>query len=86
MDLFVSCNENARLAMCSAEKPFSSKLLEVIMKKLHFLGISFLLFVVIGQNAYAAAREWELDQAHSNIYFSVGHIYSKIHGHFNEFK
>ena len=55
------------------------------MKKLHFLGISFLLFVVIGQNAYAAAREWELDQAHSNIYFSVGHIYSKIHGHFNEF-
>ncbi len=55
------------------------------MKKLYFFGISFLLFVVIGQNAYAAAREWELDQAHSNIYFSVGHIYSKIQGHFNEF-
>ena len=55
------------------------------MKKVHFFGVSFLLFVLIAQNTFAAAREWELDQAHSNIYFSVGHIYAKIHGHFNEF-
>jgi polyisoprenoid-binding protein YceI len=68
------------------EKPFLCKISgEVVMKKLHFLGISFLLFVLIAPNAYATAREWVLDQAHSNIYFSVGHIYSKIHGHFNEF-
>ena len=55
------------------------------MKKFLFFGISFLLFVLLVPSAYAAAREWELDQAHSNIYFSVRHIYSKIQGHFNEF-
>jgi polyisoprenoid-binding protein YceI len=38
-----------------------------------------------GQTTNAAARGWELDMAHSNFYFSVGHIFSKIHGHFNEF-
>ncbi len=55
------------------------------MKKVHFFGVSFLLFVLIAQNTFAAAREWELDQAHANVYFSVGHIYAKIQGHFNEF-
>jgi len=54
------------------------------MKKLNFAGLSLILFVLIAQSAYGAAREWELDRAHSNIYFSVDHIYSKIQGHFNE--
>lgn len=38
-----------------------------------------------GQPAAAAAREWEVDKAHSNIYFTVDHVYSKVRGHFNEF-
>lgn len=55
------------------------------MKKLNFAGLSLIIFVFIAQSAYGAVREWELDKAHSNIYFSVDHIYSKIQGHFNEF-
>lgn len=35
--------------------------------------------------AFAAARSWDNDKAHSYIYFDVGHIFSKIRGHFNEF-
>ncbi len=34
--------------------------------------------------SWAAARPWDIDPAHSNIYFSIDHIYAKVHGHFNE--
>ena len=33
----------------------------------------------------AAARSWDLDKAHSNIYFGVTHIFSKVNGLFNDF-
>lgn len=42
-----------------------------------------LLFV--GQSAFGAARSWDLDKNHSNVYFSIDHIFSKVQGHFNEF-
>jgi polyisoprenoid-binding protein YceI len=45
-----------------------------------------LLFILLGcQSVFAEARTWQLDKAHSNIYFSIDHIFSKVHGHFNEF-
>ena len=34
---------------------------------------------------FGAARSWEVDKAHSAIYFSIDHIFSKTRGHFNEF-
>lgn len=34
--------------------------------------------------SWAVARSWELDPAHSSIFFSVDHIYSKVHGSFRE--
>ncbi len=34
----------------------------------------------------AAAPQWELDPAHSSIYFSVKHIYSTTRGYFEDFK
>ena len=55
------------------------------MKKMMLLGVSLVLLLLVAQGAYAAAREWEADKAHANIYFSVDHIYAKIRGHFNEF-
>lgn len=55
------------------------------MKRVHVVGITLFLLVFIAQSAYSAAREWELDNVHSNIYFSVDHIFSKVQGHFNEF-
>ncbi len=33
----------------------------------------------------AVARTWEVDKAHSNFYFTVDHIFSKVMGHFNEY-
>jgi polyisoprenoid-binding protein YceI len=36
-------------------------------------------------SAFCAAQSWNLDKAHSNVYFSVDHIFSKINGHFREF-
>lgn len=48
-----------------------------------FLLMTMLLLGV--QPAFAAARSWELDKAHSNFYFRVDHIYSQIQGHFNDY-
>ena len=36
-------------------------------------------------NAQASAPSWRIDEAHSGIYFGIQHIYSTVHGHFNEF-
>lgn len=47
----------------------------------------FLLFsILIAPAAYSAGDSWEIDKGHSNVYFSVDHIFSKIQGHFNEFE
>ena len=48
----------------------------------------FLVLIIItlgAQSAFAAARGWDLDEAHSNFYFRIDHIYSKVQGHFNEY-
>jgi len=55
------------------------------MKRVSILFLTFLLLITCGQSVSAAARAWELDKAHSNFYFSVVHIFSKIQGHFNEY-
>lgn len=47
--------------------------------------IALLLLFVGGQAAQGAVRSWELDKAHSNFYFSVGHIFSVVQGHFNDY-
>lgn len=46
---------------------------------------TLMLFMFVGQ-LQAAAPAWVLDKAHSNIYFSVDHIFSKVNGHFKEFE
>jgi polyisoprenoid-binding protein YceI len=55
------------------------------MKRLVVFALALLFVTVSGHPASAAARGWELDKAHTNFYFSVDHIYSKIQGHFNEY-
>lgn len=54
------------------------------MKKLYVIFFAVITFTLMSQSSYAAAREWELDPAHSNIYFTVDHIQAKIRGRFNE--
>jgi polyisoprenoid-binding protein YceI len=49
--------------------------------------IPLLIFVLLSfAQAHAAAPQWELDPAHSAIYFSVNHIYSTTRGYFEDFK
>jgi polyisoprenoid-binding protein YceI len=55
------------------------------MKRLVVVTLALLFIIVSGHPVSAAARSWELDKAHTNFYFSVDHIYSKIQGHFNEY-
>jgi len=54
------------------------------MKTLHITVLTVLL-IFSGANVFGAARSWDTDKAHSNIYFSVDHIFSKVRGHFNDF-
>src|SRR5210317_590525 len=56
------------------------------MKTIRITGITFLLSLIVVSSAFSAARSWELDTAHSNVYFSIDHIFSKVNGHFNDFK
>ena len=42
-------------------------------------------FILSTSLVFGAARSWEVDKAHSAIYFSIDHIFSKTRGHFNEF-
>jgi polyisoprenoid-binding protein YceI len=60
------------------KKEKSMKYISTILTFFLVLGLSF-------QNLYAAAPTWKIDEGHSNIYFSVKHIYSKIHGSFDKF-
>jgi polyisoprenoid-binding protein YceI len=49
--------------------------------------IALILFVLLFYaQAHAAAPQWELDPAHSGIYFGVNHIYSTTRGYFEDFK
>lgn len=56
------------------------------MQRARILSITMLLLLFSMQIAYGGMRSWELDKAHSNVYFSIDHIFSKVQGHFNDFK
>ena len=55
------------------------------MKRLSVVSLALLFLLVSTQPLLAAARNWEMDKAHTNFYFTIDHIYSKIRGHFNEY-
>ena len=55
------------------------------MKTIQITGITVLLSLIVVSTAFSAARSWELDKAHSNVFFSIDHIFSKVNGHFNDF-
>jgi polyisoprenoid-binding protein YceI len=46
----------------------------------------FLIVLLFSANTHAAAPQWELDPAHSAVYFSVRHIYSTTRGYFQDFR
>lgn len=55
------------------------------MKRLSIVVFTFLILFTVGQSAQAAVRNWEFDTAHSNFYFQIDHIYSKVIGRFANF-
>lgn len=55
------------------------------MKFLQHVALTTLVLTIGATSAFSAAPSWNLDTAHSNVYFSVDHIFSKVNGHFNEF-
>jgi polyisoprenoid-binding protein YceI len=56
------------------------------MKPIVRFSAVFLFALLFSSQAIAAAPQWELDPAHSGIYFGVNHIYSTTRGYFEDFK
>jgi polyisoprenoid-binding protein YceI len=55
------------------------------MKKTGVLTALILAGVLYAQGAFAEARSWQIDPAHSGFYFTIDHIFSKVRGQFNTF-
>jgi polyisoprenoid-binding protein YceI len=72
--------EEVKRLRFSTQRPEEDFMIQ--MKRLFFL---LLAFVLSAPSAFAAARVWELDKAHSNFYFRVDHIYSKVQGRFGDY-
>ncbi|NNF47046.1 MAG: polyisoprenoid-binding protein [Desulfofustis sp.] len=55
------------------------------MKLIKHVTIATLVTLFGATTVFSAAPSWNLDKAHSNVYFSIDHIFSKVNGHFREF-
>jgi len=55
------------------------------MKRFNIVFLVLFLLITGSHPVFAAAGDWELDKGHSNFYFSVDHIFSKIHGQFDDY-
>lgn len=54
------------------------------MKKI-ISSLFFFFLLAVFQPAFANAQVWALDKAHTNFFFSIDHIFAKVHGSFPEF-
>ncbi len=55
------------------------------MKRLSVLAIVLFFLLASAADLSAAVRTWEIDPVHSNFYFTIDHVYSKVRGRFSEF-
>ena len=55
------------------------------MKRFTTLFLTLFILLAASQSVLANVKVWEFDKKHSNFYFSVDHIFSKVHGHFNDY-
>ena len=58
---------------------------EDIMKRFTIIFLALFVLFAGSQSASANVKVWEFDKAHSNFYFSISHIFSKVQGHFNDY-
>lgn len=54
-------------------------------KQILFPLVVAVLVGLFGSPQHAEARSWEIDQEHTNFYFTVDHIYAKVRGRFTDF-
>ncbi|MFV0438216.1 MAG: YceI family protein [Desulfopila sp.] len=54
------------------------------MHSFRYLLLAATLLTMWATAASASARSWDVDAAHSNIYFTVKHVYAKVIGRFKE--
>lgn len=55
------------------------------MKGFSIVFLTLFFLITTSQPVLAVAKVWELDKGHSNFYFSVEHIFSKINGQFDDY-
>jgi len=55
------------------------------MQKVFHKFVMVYYMLAIAGFAQAAAEKWEIDQAHSNIYFDVRHTYATVRGQFDDY-
>ncbi len=55
------------------------------MKNIRIIGLVLIMMLLSTIHAYGGAPSWSLDKGHSNIYFSVVHIFSSTNGFFGDF-
>ncbi|WP_163337360.1 YceI family protein [Desulfopila sp. IMCC35008] len=55
------------------------------MSKIKAILTAFCVSLLFATQSQAGARAWDIDKAHSNFYFSVDHIFSKVHGFFGDY-
>lgn len=54
------------------------------MKKLSTITLLMVAIGLIPLSAHAAAPVWDIDKDHTDILFSIKHIYSSVNGHFKD--
>ncbi len=55
-------------------------------KKMPFSLVVVFLVGLIVAPLHAEVRPWEIDKEHTNFYFSIDHIFAKVHGRFTDFQ
>jgi polyisoprenoid-binding protein YceI len=55
------------------------------MKKAASIFVIVLSAILTANSAIAETEKWEIDKAHSNIYFDVRHTYATVRGQFDDF-
>ena len=55
------------------------------MKKTVYIFVIVLSAILTANFSFTEAQKWEIDKAHSNIYFDVRHTYATVRGQFDDF-
>lgn len=55
------------------------------MKKTVPIWVMICTLLLVANFAFAEAEKWEIDKAHSSVYFDIRHTYATVRGQFNDF-